>query len=348
MKSAELGSRLGPGRAAKSSPLPRDRKLDLLRGAAVLYIVCVWHLDDYIPGLDFQNSATTLLTTCVLGLFMFLSGLLLSRRYTISCRYDVGRFYVRRMCRIYPMYFATVAAFCLAGLTSPTMAAKGLVWLNVVTASPPPTLWFVEVIFWFYMLTPLLLYRRNQRFTLLIGGVLTAALLVGSHLSDGAIDSRLPQYLPVFVLGIVAGRVAWPPLGRGRWLLLAGSASLLVCVWCAGSHFSAKSLALVLNWAGILASLPLFYAGATCVASRVPVRAVSVLSYCSFGAYLVHRLVFEAATALWLPPLWWAALLYLLGVVPVIYLLAAAFQWSSDRLTGALFVPPAHRAPRGR
>lgn len=82
----------------------RDLTLDFLRGVAMLYIVGIWHLDDYTRALDFDNSVTQLLTVSFLGLFFFLSGMLLSGRYGIRHLRDAGHFYVRRFRRIYPMY----------------------------------------------------------------------------------------------------------------------------------------------------------------------------------------------------------------------------------------------------
>lgn len=152
----------------------------------MLYIVCIWHLDDYTPALQFDNTVTQLLTTCALGLFVFLSGFLLSNRYRVATLSDVRRFYVRRLLRILPMYLVTLAGFYLGGLTTLSVAAKGIVCLNVVSGSPPPTLWFVEVICWLYLITPFLLYRYSSSTALCIGGTLTLALLLGNQLTRGA------------------------------------------------------------------------------------------------------------------------------------------------------------------
>jgi hypothetical protein len=59
-----------------------------------------------------------------------------------------------------------------------------------------------------------------------------------------------------------------------------------------------------------------------------------VISYCSFGALLLHRLTFKVAVWSYQPVLWWTSLLYLLLLwAPLTYALSWGFQWVADRCT---------------
>jgi peptidoglycan/LPS O-acetylase OafA/YrhL len=300
----------------------------------MLYIVCFWHLDDYAPALHFDNSVTQLLTVCVLGLFVFLFGLTLSGRYRIARPTDVWSFYLRRLRRIYPMYVLAALGFLLAGVTTPQMALKGLLFLNVLTGSSPSTLWFVEMICLFYLVAPLLLYSYKPSRALILGVALSATVLLASRATHGTVDLRLAQYLPMFVGGICMGRYA----GRERLLkstlLFSLSLVVLPLLWWISRGVVDEVAAVGVRQLAILASLPLFFLGADWVARCLPSRFISVISYCSYGVYLLHRLTLKAAVQLYQPDLWWTSLLYLLCLwVPLTYGLAWILQWATDRYT---------------
>lgn len=330
-------TRGGPTAPTQTSARERGRRdavLDLLRACALIYIVCVEHLDDYTPALNFDNSVTRVATVCILGLFMFISGLLLSRRYHMAALSDVRRFYVRRLLRIYPMYLLASLGFMLAHITSPAMALKGVLCLNVLSGSSPATLWFVEITLWFYLVTPLLLAPvRRVRTSFLIGVALFAVLVLASRVSHGAVDLRLAQYFLIFLAGILAGR-------SERGMLLVNGAIPALCsvialslLWWGSTQVSDLWLFGV-RVAAMLVSLPLFFRIAALLVRLVPVRLIAVISYCSFGAYLLHRLVFAAAIHVYQPSLAWTSVLYLLlGTVPVILALGWLFQWCSDRFS---------------
>jgi peptidoglycan/LPS O-acetylase OafA/YrhL len=308
--------------------------LDLLRGAAILYITCFWHLDDYTPALHFNNPVTQLLTICVLGLFVFLSGMLLSGRYRIRHPKDVWSFYRRRLRRIYPMYVLAALGFLLAGITTLQTALKGLIFLNILTGSSPGTLWFMEMICLFYLVAPLLLYSYKPGRALVLGLILSAAVLLISRVTDGTVDLRLAQYLPLFVAGICTGE----HVDRGRLLKskvsLACSLLALPPLYWMSLHVVGEVAAVGVNQLSMLLALPLFFVCADWLARILPSRPISVISYCSFGAYLTHRLLYKAAVAIYQPESWWTSLAYLLCLWgPVIYAFSWGFQWVADRAT---------------
>jgi len=78
----------------------RQCGIDWMRGLSILFIVGYWHLLGYAHGIDhYKNGFTGRLTLVVLGLFIFLSGHLVSRSFgPLFRRTDVLPFYRRRLC----------------------------------------------------------------------------------------------------------------------------------------------------------------------------------------------------------------------------------------------------------
>ena len=61
-----------------ASATARNLCFDLMRIIAMLYIIAFWHLQDYTSKIKYVNPATLLLTNCILGVFVFISGVILS------------------------------------------------------------------------------------------------------------------------------------------------------------------------------------------------------------------------------------------------------------------------------
>ena len=67
--------------------LNRNFELDALRAFAILYIVVWLHLHNFITRLE------VLLTYYVLGLFSFISGLLLTTSYRMNTGSEIRKYY---------------------------------------------------------------------------------------------------------------------------------------------------------------------------------------------------------------------------------------------------------------
>jgi peptidoglycan/LPS O-acetylase OafA/YrhL len=237
----------------------------------MLYIVGVWHLDNFTRALNFNNSVTQLLTVSVLGLFFFISGMLLSGRHEIRNLRNVGGFYVRRFRRIYPMYVLAGLGFLHAHITPPWMFWKSLLFLNVLTGTPP-SIWFVEVIFLFYLAAPWLFYLRRTALILACGGALCLVFFFANRLTHGGVDVRLAQYLPAFVAGALAGKCARRDrLLRSR-LAVACSLVFLPLLWMGSRGVGADTLLLLIRQLSTLAALPLFFVCAAFLVRCVPKR----------------------------------------------------------------------------
>ena len=181
--------------------MKRSVELDGVRGVAIL-LVLLWHYVFDLLGAEPQTAAAYLraalrLTWSGVDLFFVLSGfliagILLDNR--TSSNY-FGVFYIRRVCRIFPVYFLSLAVFlCLSTLEF--AAAPSFAWLfsdpfpawsyatftqNILmglkgTLGPNwlAVTWSLAVEEQFYLLVPLLIYFLPRRALL---GVLIAAVI---------------------------------------------------------------------------------------------------------------------------------------------------------------------------
>lgn len=179
---------------------------DILRSLLVIYIVCVWHLLDYIPKSDLEETIRIYgedITHIVLACFTLISGLFLSK-YKITGRRDILNFYLKRLGRFYILY---VIALLLFFVTSPPWGGR---WLNarsfclsILGISPlfniaPGTLWYMNMLMLFYIVTPLILKNSTNGKLLII-----SALVVLLHSAN--VDNRILLYFPYYIIGLVLG-----------------------------------------------------------------------------------------------------------------------------------------------
>lgn len=88
--------------------------IDIVRALAMLYIVGFWHLKDYLSpelntALTFRGSSD--FTNIMLGTFMFISGMLLSK-YKFENLKDVASFLYKRIKRfLYLILYCSFAVF---------------------------------------------------------------------------------------------------------------------------------------------------------------------------------------------------------------------------------------------
>jgi peptidoglycan/LPS O-acetylase OafA/YrhL len=311
--------------------------LALLRAAGLLYIIGFWHLFDYSLAPTWHHRpAGQLLTWCMLGLFSYISGWLLSRRYVLDSPSQILRFYGRRLVRIYPLFLVALAAFFRVGLVDPVTFRQGALLLNMITGRPLVTLWFVTMILLFYGLTPAYLCHPSTTKTIVLTAALWAAL-VALHLSTGAVDLRLAQYLIPYAGGILAARS--PALAKAlqdrRWL--AASPLVAVVTALAFTRWDDPLLRSILADIAIAGTLPLFLLIGRVLSRRLPPVWIGRVSQASFCAYLIHRLTYQVGTTLWKPTSLPGSLFYLLGILlPATIGLGWLIQRGYDSLVGAI------------
>jgi peptidoglycan/LPS O-acetylase OafA/YrhL len=316
--------------AARQEPGPvRHRELDALRALSMLFIVGFFHVQAFwlwrMPA-----SLAMMLARVVLGIFCFISGYLLASRYRLDDLPAVGRFFVRRVLRIYPLYLLTLAAFVALKLIPAADFLPGAFLLHFFLQRPLKTLWFVSLIFFLYALTPLFLWRPSPRKTLLLTAALYAlALWLWPY------DSR---YLAAYGFGIFLAHQ--PAAGafflRPRPATAAASALLALAL---GIYVVRERVGDAVLWehlfgvACFVAVVPFALALSSLTLRAAPWRIVSLVSNASFALYLVHRVFYKVVLLPYCPPSHtWASQLYLVFVLlPLAVLVAHGVQLLYDR-----------------
>jgi len=321
------------------------RGLDGLRALAVL-LVLVAHLglNQAIPG----GFGVTV--------FFFISGLLITRlllaEYAQSGTIAVGRFYLRRLIRLYPALLAAILlgalVFWMAGgiLTWEKMAAALLYYINYydiysqlvqtrIGFDPFSTLWSLAVEQQFYLLFPglcLLMLRGHGNWRRLCW-TLAAALLLGllwrlALHHGGASSRRLYMGTDTRIDNIFYGawlalilacdtQQKWRHFCSSRLVQLACLALLLLCFVLRQPGFR-DTLRYSLQG---LALMPLitaicFTTSLTPLTRLLEQSALRRVGHWSYSLYLTHPIAIVMAEMVWGPG---SALPHSLGLVNFLY-----------------------------
>lgn len=286
--------------------------LDGLRCLAILPVI--WHhaTPRPLPGVLGKGAVGVDLFFALSG---FLITTLLLRERRERGKVSLGAFYARRSLRIFPLYYAVLAAYVVRALTSPDSFAPAAHFLRSLPYHATYTAnWFVDysvphdVIFafsWslcveeqFYWVWPLLLGLVSRR--ALLAGLMLGAVALDYYAEHGAFSAFAPsgstllRVLTSFATPIGCGSLAallldtapgfalaWRVLGgRGAApLLLAGSVALLAIPATPYLSLSSCLAALVAAVAVRRDN------GLSWLLERRAVRFIGAVSY---GAYLVH------------------------------------------------------------
>ena len=305
----------------------RNIEIDALRSFAILYIVGFWHLHPY------YSRFTYLLTYCVLGLFLYISGLLLSTQYCHDTFGNIFHYYKRRFFRIYPLFFISLTFFLMMGIIDKDTFIKSAFLTNMLIPKPLMTLWFITLIGIFYLIAPLFLHNYSYWKTILLMCLCWAGLTI-IHSLTGFIDLRLPMYLVPFVLGIITARssaIVIDGYKRSRYLQGLCCAIFLGALWQYSVGNEVTQL-IVVDIA-IVASIPLFISLSRLLTKWLPSQLLEFISYASFVMYLSHKILFALSGKLYHSPTFLVQVLYYgCFVLPATIVLSYFIQLAYDKL----------------
>jgi peptidoglycan/LPS O-acetylase OafA/YrhL len=323
-------------------------ELDVLRALSVLTIVVVHCLGYVFPGGYTGSMATqvNLLVKSAVGVLFFASGAAIGLNYPVlSCRAEVMSFIWRRFIRIYPLYLLALALFVLLGLVRGgpvTVLAHALMLQTQLTPLTGPvaqTLWFVSVIFFFYLLYPLIVRKGPSMGVFALRVAIAVVLMALVHLSLNVGDTRLILWFPFFCVGVATTRY------RSVMTAFASApAAILALVVTAMVYIPAGNAVLMrvsvfanrpLAIAGMIAvlALPLSWQLARVIAPSPAMPTIGWLAYGSYAIYLMHRPVLLMMGRWWEPvPLWQRVLYFEVLGVFVVVAVSLLLQTTSDRI----------------
>lgn len=201
---------------------------DFLRALAILMIIPA-HLSNFLFSTYSKLGLYAFdpyLANMGLGLFIFMSGYLLYyNTNSINSFKDVLSFYKKRLLRIFPLYWAAIAAFVLVfsvfapklnssfvfpnaqnvfGFSNVLTHVLGLqIFLAPAYASPMLTLYFIGLIIVFYAIYPfIIMLSKDAKNLLFVSSVVFLGFLLISRTLH-VIDHRFFMFFPIFVFGIL-------------------------------------------------------------------------------------------------------------------------------------------------
>ena len=311
-------------------------ELDALRFFAFLQVF-YYHIGNQFFKEDsvsayhgWKSAVVACFKTGILGvdLFFCLSSFLITslllRECDLNGTFDLKRFWIRRILRIWPLYFffLALAVFVLphiADFAQPwrpgyvaTFALFGGNWACALHGLPPfpgAILWSVSVEEQFYLLWPLLLLLFTpRRLTFLaVGGLILASLTRVVFVAAGAVPSPHPllwtctlTQIDSIALGALFAMVVrqwkWNPAKSARTFLAAiGLVVPIMIILLLGSDVCFNT-----KWS--IAFFPVAAICCTCLLGAIyredPVRMPSFLVYLgriSYGLYVYHMLAIDVA-----------------------------------------------------
>ncbi|MDD2340419.1 MAG: acyltransferase family protein [Methanosarcina sp.] len=201
---------------------------DFLRALAIAMIIPA-HLSNFLSttyGKLALYSTDPYFANMGLGLFIFMSGYLLYyNNHKINSFQNVLSFYRKRLLRIFPLYWAAIAAFTLVFFIFAPKLNSGFVFpnaehvfsfYNVIVhmlglqiflapayASPMLTLYFIGLIIIFYTIYPLMIMlSKNSKQLVFYSSLIFFGFLLISK-TFNVIEPRFFMFFPIFVFGIL-------------------------------------------------------------------------------------------------------------------------------------------------
>ena len=316
------------------------------------FIVAFVHLYAYIhPNVKsaYFIPACALLTDACLGLFTFVSGYLLGKKYHFGDQGDgtIVSFYKKRVLRIIPLFLLAALALWLIGFNTGKATLNGVLCISPFVKVRPMTLWYIPVILTCYLITPVV-SRKGLSWCLGSSIFIIAILLVLEKLVP-SVDKRLAFNMFFFLTGIVTSRCFdWKMTFRkGTYLKIAVVLLFLLLLFVGQNFSNFHNLWFKRFAAGIGVFAILFFCewvaallfgnsfvkteGGKSSNKNVLAHIVMFVSYASMAVYMFHRLFFWLGEKIFNPTdttLKWSYMLLI--VFPVMCVLSYYIQKTYD------------------
>lgn len=180
---------------------------DNVRAFCIIWIIAFWHLSNY-NELNFNTPLGNNVTIGCLAVMFFISGYCLGGK-TLNDKHDVVRFYQRRFFRIYPLYMcALIALFCMhifLGLdyvSSTRQFVYSLFGMACIFPPAPSTLWFINCLLLYYLVTPFWTLCKNKSRVIKILLIVLVFFISRLMIFMKSVDPRLGFYAVFYFVGL--------------------------------------------------------------------------------------------------------------------------------------------------
>jgi len=258
-------------------------------------------------------------------LFFIISGMILGLPFARQFldrgpRVSLRKYYLRRLTRLEPPYFAMIALFTVMlaiyqhGLAREYwghLAASAIYMHSLIYGEMTPVnpvTWSLEVEIQFYLLAPLLMQVFRIESKWIRRGLLLSALALGwtqaPYMDNYRVNSSILFYIQYFLMGLLLADlyvVELPNMRTSWWWDLAGAVGLLCMFGISSEYYMTAHTILPLAMAGI-------FAGAlrgVALRKFFGWRWVAVTGGMCYSIYLIHLVMFAAffkVTRRWIVP----------------------------------------------
>lgn len=335
----------------------RDYRFDVARVVCMTIIVAYVHLYAYIhPGVisAYFIPACATITDACLGLFTFVSGFLLGRKYVFGFgETAIWSFYQKRLLRIIPLFIFAAVCLWLIGFNSKEGTINGVICISPFVKVRPMTLWYIPVILYCYLITPLV-SRTSLTWKVCVSVCIMAALLVLEK-KVASVDKRLAFNVFFYLTGIITSTCFdWKMKFRnGEYVKIAWVLVFIAVLIIGHQHgnfhnlwfkrlasgIGVFALLFVCEWVSDLLFGKSQSEGSAKRSSFVSVSAsvIKYVSYASMAVYMFHRLFFWLGEKIYNPSTHGVKWGYMVIVVfPVMCVLSYYIQKIYDLLVNCI------------
>ena len=278
----------------------RDLSFDIARALSALWVVGVWHLFCYDKSMAYANWTTQQITDVFLSVFMFISGYMLGK-YRFGNWSDVIAFYKKRFWRFYILYVVASITLYLGGAlignqmyASTEQFVLSFLGLNVLFPPHLGTLWFISMIMFFYLITPLLSYQWKSRLVNYIAALVIYLFFFVWRELTGYVESYVFLMFPMYALGLLLPREITNKAKANRAIVVVGLVLFVALFQVVKILSDYELLSLFLKLICLLGGV-IFVLGISELLVRVSFtrKAFEWVAYSSLCAYLFHRQVYS-------------------------------------------------------
>jgi peptidoglycan/LPS O-acetylase OafA/YrhL len=250
-----------------------------------------------------------------LGIFVYISGYFIGKKEIDLNKNELGQFYKKRLLRIYPLYFAAICIFALLKISETHGLVKAVFGISMFLKPAPITLWFITMLLFFYLISPLIIAASKKMdigsFIIVLLGLLVLMSLYEKYV--GLLDIRIILYFPLFAFGIFFTRKKLP-----SWMNDNYFSFFIISLSIILSYFETRHK--LINMA---AKMPMvlvcsMYSLKAFQRIHVPsdkfIKIILIFSYSSYCMYLFHRPIYTMLKIIYFPNSEICQIFYLFGI----------------------------------
>lgn len=288
--------------------MPRDIRFDIARAVCMCYIIAILHLSQYLRAeyYIYDTFIGRLITFSCLGLFTFMSGFLIGRKYNFtptnhSQKNEILRFYKKRFVRIYPLFFLATILLCLIGFNSPLASLWGLLGVAPFVTHQPKTLWYVSMLIFFYLITPFV-NRDSTCWKIIVSAGLVFLFALLKLVTP--VDTRFIFNLFFYCLGLILSGIEISYINKTdyslNWLHITVIVGFVILLLLTNHYFPNSITLLSVGAMGVMA----FFSLSNLLShthNKVFYNLIGFVSYASMVCYMFHRFFYWVGLNIYSP-----------------------------------------------